>query len=90
VFDTAVAHAWPVELVNQEVWFNTWVDIPGDPARKRQTVALGICKTKSSARQRLREYLDRKGVNSKKVFEQNTAPAITFRLQAECGRSQAF
>jgi hypothetical protein len=60
-----------------------WVDVPGNPSRKRQTVALGICKTKSSARQRLREYLDREGVNSKEVFHQNIAPAITFRQQAD-------
>jgi integrase len=60
-----------------------WADVPGGPKRKRQTVALGICKTKSSARQRLREYLDREGVNSKEAFHQNTAPAITFRKQAD-------
>jgi hypothetical protein len=60
-----------------------WVDVQGSPTRKRQTVALGICKTKSSARQRLREYLDREGVNSKESFHQNTAPAITFRQQAD-------
>ena len=60
-----------------------WADVPGGPKRKRQTVALGICKTKSSARQRLREYLDREGVNSKEAFHQNTAPAITFRQQAD-------
>jgi integrase len=60
-----------------------WVDVPGNTSRKRQTVALGICKTKSSARQRLREYLDREGVNSKEAFHQNTAPAITFRQQAD-------
>jgi integrase len=60
-----------------------WADVPGSPTRKRKTVALGICKTKSSARQRLREYLDREGVNSKEAFHQNTAPAITFRQQAD-------
>src|SRR5439155_12825226 len=60
-----------------------WADVPGSPTRKRQTVALGICKTKSSARQRLREYLDREGVNSKEAFHQNTAPASTFRQQAD-------
>ena len=59
------------------------MDVPGSPARKRQTVSLGICKTKSSARQQLREYLDREGINSKEVFRQNTAPALTFGEQAE-------
>lgn len=60
-----------------------WADVPGSPVRKRKTVVLGICKTKSSARQRLREYLEREGVNSKEVFHQNTAPANTFRQQAD-------
>ncbi len=60
-----------------------WADVPGSPTRKRKTVALGICKTKSSARQRLREYLNREGVNSKEAFHENTAPAITFRQQAD-------
>jgi integrase len=60
-----------------------WVDQPGCPSRKRRTVSLGICATKSMARQRLREYLEREGVNSKQAFQQNTAPAVTFRQQAE-------
>jgi integrase len=51
--------------------------------RRRRTVALDVCKTKSLARQRLREYLEREGVNSKDVFHQNTAPAYTFREQAD-------
>jgi hypothetical protein len=35
------------------------------------------------ARQRLREHLERECINSKESFHQNTAPAITFRQQAE-------
>src|ERR1700693_1697884 len=57
--------------------------IPSLETERMWTIALGICKTKSSARQRLREYLEREGVNSKEVFHQNTAPAITFRQQAD-------
>jgi integrase len=60
-----------------------WADVPGTPERKRRTIPLGVCRTKSAARQRLREYLEREGVNSKQAFHQNTAPAITFRQQAE-------
>lgn len=44
---------------------------------------LGLCRTKSIARQRLREYLEREGVNSSQSFRQNTAPGITFRQQSE-------
>jgi integrase len=60
-----------------------WADVPGTPERKRRTIPLGVCRTKSVARQRLREYLEREGVNSKEAFYQNTAPATTFRQQAE-------
>lgn len=60
-----------------------WVDVPGSPERKRRTVALGACRTKSVARQRLREHLERECVNSEESFRQSTAPAITFRQQAE-------
>jgi len=60
-----------------------WADVPGTPERKRRTIPLGVCRTKSVARQRLREYLEREGVNSKEAFHQNTAPATTIRQQAE-------
>ena len=60
-----------------------WADVPGSPERKRCTVALGVCRTKSMARQRLREHLDREYINSKESFRQNTAPATTFRQQAQ-------
>jgi len=35
------------------------------------------------ARQRLREHLERECINSKQLFRQNTAPAVTFRQQAD-------
>jgi integrase len=58
------------------------IDIPGS-ARKRTTVPLGICRTPSIARQKLREHLEATGVNSKQSFIENTSPATTFRTQAE-------
>ena len=61
-----------------------WVDVPGSPERKRRTIPLGVCRTKSIARQRLRDYLQREAIDSTEAFRQNTAPAITFRQQAEC------
>jgi integrase len=57
--------------------------VPGCSARNRRTVSLGVCATKSLAYQRLREFLEREGVNSAQSFRQNTAPGITFRQQAE-------
>ena len=60
-----------------------WLDVPGSPERKRRTIPLGVCRTKSIARQRLRDYLQREAIDSTETFRQNTAPAITFRQQAE-------
>jgi hypothetical protein len=60
-----------------------WADIPGNPNRTRRTVSLGVCSTKTIARQRLRDYILREGVNTTDTFHQNTAPATTFRQQAE-------
>jgi integrase len=60
-----------------------WQDLPGSSQRKRRTISLGVCRTKSVARQRLREFLEREGVNSKEAFHENTAPAVTFRQQAD-------
>ncbi len=60
-----------------------WQDLPGSSERKRHTISLGVCRTKSVARQRLREFLEREGINSKEAFHQNTAPALTFRQQAD-------
>ena len=60
-----------------------WQDLPDSSERKRRTIPLGVCRTKSVARQRLREFLEREGVNSKESFHQNTAPGTAFRQQAD-------
>jgi integrase len=57
-----------------------WVDTP--EGRKRKSVPLGTCATKSIAKKRLREFLDQQGVNDTSTFYQNTAPATTFAEQA--------
>src|ERR1700674_5104026 len=59
-----------------------WVDEPGNE-RRRRTVSVGVCPTKWVARQRLREFIERAGINPKSIFHKNTAPATTFRQQAE-------
>src|SRR5580698_10226409 len=58
-----------------------WIDTP--QCRKRSTVSLGICSTRSLARRKLRECIEREGVNDKASFMANNAPALTFRHQAE-------
>jgi len=59
-----------------------WIDVPGCNERKRQTITLGICPSRSIARRKLREHIEREGVNSKEAFTTNTTPATTLRAQA--------
>jgi len=59
-----------------------WVDEP-DNERRRRTVSLGVCPTKWVARQRLREYIERAGINARSAFGQVPVPGTTFRQQAE-------
>jgi integrase len=56
--------------------------VPGEQ-RRRKTVSLGVCRTRSIAKQKLREHIESTGINSKQSFSTNTAPATTFRAQAE-------
>ena len=51
--------------------------------RQRRTIALGVCRTPSIAKQKLREHIETTGINSKQTFTSTTAPATTFRAQAE-------
>jgi hypothetical protein len=60
--------------------------VPGSLERKRKTISLGLCLTKTIARQRLREYIEREGVNTKETFTTNTAPVTTFKQQSELAR----
>ena len=59
-----------------------WIDISGCDDRKRRVVSLGVCPSRSIARRKLREHIEREGVNNKAYFNTNTAPATTFEAQA--------
>src|SRR5580698_9766584 len=59
-----------------------WFDVP-DERRQRRTISLGVCRTSSIAKQKLRGYIESAGVNSKQSLTSHTAPATTFRAQAE-------
>ena len=59
-----------------------WIDVPGDPERKRRTVVLGVCSSRSTARRKLRAHIEREGINSNAAFASTTAPAMTFQAQA--------
>lgn len=43
---------------------------------------MGVCPSRSIAKRKLREHIEREGINSKEYFNQNAAPAVTFRAQA--------
>ena len=60
-----------------------WIDVPGGN-RKQRTISLGPCVTRTIACQRLRDYIERAGLNSKEQFRENTSPAITFKQQSVC------
>jgi integrase len=57
-----------------------WIDTPD--GRKQKTVPLGICQTKTAARQRLRDHISTTGVNSTEQFHANTAPGVSFKTQS--------
>jgi integrase len=59
-----------------------WIDSHGSTERKRRTVSLGLCSTRTVARRKLREHIEVEGINSKGNFATNTAPATSFRAQA--------
>ncbi len=59
-----------------------WMDVPG-AQRQRKIVSLGICRTRSIAKQKLCQHIESTGINSNESFTTNTTPATTFRDQAE-------
>src|SRR5690348_6323329 len=59
-----------------------WIDVTGCPERKRRVIALGVCPSRSIARRKLRERIEREGINSKAYFNQNASLATTFKAQA--------
>jgi integrase len=57
-----------------------WIDTP--TGRNRRTVTLGVCPTRTIARQKIREYIEQQGINAKERFAEATTPATTFEKQA--------
>jgi integrase len=57
-----------------------WLDTP--TGRIRKTVTLGICPTRTIARQKVREYIEQQGINSNEQFAQTTTPGTSFETQA--------
>jgi hypothetical protein len=59
-----------------------WIDVQSGE-RRRKTASLGRCATQSVARLRLRDYIERAGINAASAFGQVPVPGTTFRQQAE-------
>jgi integrase len=59
-----------------------WIDVPHG-GRQRKTVSLGVCRTRSIAKQKLCEYIESTGINGKQCFTTTTTPGTMFRAQAE-------
>jgi integrase len=57
-----------------------WIDFP--EGRKRRVITLGVCATRTVAKRKLREQIEREGINSKETLIASTAPGVTFREQA--------
>lgn len=73
---------------NQTAWNPTapsygrfWIDTTN--GRKRRKIALGKCPTRTIARRKLRDLIDREGLNDKALFMSTTHPTATFHEQAE-------
>lgn len=64
----------------QPTYGRFWIDTPD--GRKRRTVTLGICRTKTVARCKLREFIEREGINGRESFAATITPGTTFQEQA--------
>jgi integrase len=79
VFQRGFANEWNLKA---PAYGRYWIDVPGCNDRKRRVVSLGVCPSRSIAKRKLREHIEREGVNSKAYFNTSTAPATTFSAQA--------
>jgi integrase len=58
-----------------------WVDSP--EGRKRRTITLGVCATRTCAKRKIRDYIEAEGINSEATLISTTTPGTTFRDQAK-------
>jgi hypothetical protein len=59
-----------------------WIDVPGCEDRQRRNMALAFCTSRSVAKRKLREHIEREEINRVSTFASATAPAQTFEVQA--------
>jgi integrase len=75
----SASSAWNAEA---QTYGRFWIDVPGED-RRRKTIALGVCPTKTVAKRKLREYVEASGVNDEQTFIESTSSALTFEKQAK-------
>src|SRR5262249_42001474 len=82
-------YVWQKNQSGNKEWDSTaaaygqvWVDIPGKETRQRKFYRLGICRSKSEARRRLKEMIERDGINSTVDIAQSI-DSTTFGQQAD-------
>jgi len=71
--------AW---LPKEPAYVKFWRDFPGEPEAIRDTVSLGICRTRTIAERAAAEKLEQLGINSTQSFIESTC-TTTFKQQAE-------
>lgn len=69
-------------LPSEPAYVKFWRDVPGQSNQKRETVSLGICRTRTIAERAAAERLEQLGVNSAQTFIETTS-TITFHDQGE-------
>jgi integrase len=81
-------YVWQKNQNGNQMWDTTaaaygqvWVDVPGKE-RQRKFYQLGVCRTRSEAKRRLKEMIERDGINSTVEIAQSI-DSVTFDQQAE-------
>ena len=82
VFQRSFTKLWDPEA---QAYGRYWVDVPGCEDRKRRTVVLGFCSSRTTAKRKLREHIEREGINRSTAFASTTAPAMTFQRKLQSG-----
>jgi len=67
----------------QPAYGRFWIDMP--EGRKRRTVTLGMCRTKTLARCKLRDFIEREGINTNVNFAATTTPGSKFASKQPSG-----
>ena len=69
-------------LPERPAYVRFWRDVPGEADPRRKRIALGICRTRTTAERRAAERLEQLGINSTQQFIEATT-SISFREQGE-------